>query len=213
MVRQARPSRPRRRHGGQAIDAYQPKLRGSDNKARLELHVGPALSKRPIALLTANELTKWRDGLTKTVAPATVNRIATVLRAALNQRADADDTNASRRAWEIGLAAIEGAEQSRNVILSDGVVRNIVAEAYQASAEFGRLVDLAAVTGARYDQLARAEVQDLRGTGDTAAVMIPRSKKGKGEKAIPNYSVPIRPPWLMRSASPLPIGPLPTSSC
>lgn len=111
------------RHGrdaaavGDAIDAYQPKLRGSDNKARLELHVAPALSKRPIALLTASELTKWRDGLTKTVAPATANRIATVLRAALNQRADADDTITSRRAWEIGLAAIEGAERSRNVIL------------------------------------------------------------------------------------------------
>ena len=71
------------------------------------------------------------------------------------------------------------------------MVRDIVAEAYQAGAEFGRLIDLAAVTGARYDQLARAEVQDLRGAGDTAAVMMPRSKKGKGEKAIPNYAVPI----------------------
>jgi hypothetical protein len=57
------------------------------------------------------------------VRPATVNRIATGLRAALNLLADHDDTIANRRAWETGLAAIRGATQTRNVILPEAVIR------------------------------------------------------------------------------------------
>ena len=37
----------------------------------------------------------------------------------LNLLADYDDTIVNRRAWETGLAAIRGANQARNVILSE----------------------------------------------------------------------------------------------
>jgi putative sterol carrier protein len=135
--------------------------------------------------LTADDLTRWRDGLK--LSPAGANRVATILRAALNQRAKGDRSITNRDAWKDGLSSIANADQPRNVILADTDVRRLVEEAYAISAEFGRLVELAAIIGARYDQLARIEVKDLQ----AATVMVPRSHKGKGEKRITHYSAPI----------------------
>ena len=52
-------------------------------------------------------------------------------------------------AAKTGLALIPDASHDRNVILGDGVVRDLIAEAYSDSREFGLFVELAAVTGAR----------------------------------------------------------------
>ncbi len=114
-----------------------------------------------------------------------------MFKAALNHVADQDERLTSRRAWEIGLATIANAEQSRNVILSEGVVRRIVVEARRVGTEFGLLVEVAAVTGARVSQIARIEVQDLHGDGDAARLSIPASAKGKGDKAVLRHMVPI----------------------
>lgn len=171
-----------------AVESYRPgRATGSGNKSRLKKHITAAFGRKPVALLTADDLARWRDGLLKTISPASANRVSSILRASLNQRAKGDSTIPNRDAWKDGLSSIPDAGQPRNVILADDAVRAIVREAYTHSDEFGRLVELAAVTGARYDQLSRIEVKDLRAD----SVMIPRSRKGRGNKKVTHLSAPI----------------------
>jgi integrase len=120
-----------------------------------------------------------------------VNRTCAAFKAALNLAADHDEHIASRRAWETGLASIPDAEQSRNVILPEATVRDLIAEAHCHSAQFGLLVEVAAVTGARISQLARLEVQDLQGDRPDPRFMMPTSRKGKGTKKVMRRPVPI----------------------
>jgi integrase len=169
------------------------KTRGADigNVARVRTHLPAGLLNKTVALLGSGELRKWRDRLGKTLAPATVNRTTTGLKAALNLAAEHDERIANRRAWENGLASLPDAEQSRNVILTEPVVRLLIAEAYKHSAEFGLFVELAAVTGARVSQLARIEAQDLQVDRDAPRLMMPTSRKGRGQKTVQRRPVPI----------------------
>jgi integrase len=169
------------------------RTRGGDvgNASRLRGHLSPGMLRKPVALLSTAELRRWRDSLVKDLAASTVNRISTVFKAALNHIADQDERLTSRRAWAIGLATIANAEKSRNVILSEGAVRRIVVEARRIGPEFGLLVEVAAVTGARVSQLAQIEVQDLHADGDATRLSIPVSHKGKGVKAVLRHTVPI----------------------
>src|SRR5262249_6581376 len=78
-----------------ALDRYEADLkpRGGDiaNVARVRVHLGEMLANKRVALLTARALRSWRDGLAKHLAPATVNRTAGALKAALNLAADHDE--------------------------------------------------------------------------------------------------------------------------
>lgn len=174
-----------------ALDRYSGDLetRGGDkvNVTRIRKHISPTLAKRPIALLTAEELRRWRDGLAKKkLKPASVNRTCRGLKAALNLTAD-QDKSIDRHAWTVGLALIPNAETADNVILPPAAVAAVVAAARGQSAEFGNLVELAAITGARYSQLARVQVQDLLGE----RVNVPVSRKGRGVKEVRSRPVPI----------------------
>src|SRR5690242_20070693 len=112
---------------GEALTAYEADLRtrGGEiaNAKRLGPHLPPALKDKPVALLAAGDLRRWRDRLAKTLAPSTVNRTCAALKAALNLAADHDERITNRQAWGTGLAAIPDAEQSRNVILDESTVR------------------------------------------------------------------------------------------
>ena len=178
-----------------ALDRYKAHLetRGGDvgNVARVRLHLPDALANKTVALLTARELQKWRDGLVKHLAPATVNRTTTALKAALNLVANQDEFITNRQCWENGLATIPGAEQSRNVILADSDIRSVINEAYRESPEFGLLVEIAAVTGARVSQLWRLSVQDVQGDRTDSRLMVPTSRKGRGLNKIKLRPVPI----------------------
>jgi integrase len=180
---------------GKALDRYEADLRtrsaDAGNVSRLRAHLSTAMLRKAVALLTTADLRKWRDALAKKLAASSVNRTTAAFKAALNLAADQDERIASRRAWEIGLATIEGANEARNVILSEAMVRGIIAEARAVSPEFGLLAEVAAVTGARVSQLARIEVQDLHGDHDVARLSVPVSQKGNGPKAVPRRSVPI----------------------
>ena len=107
----------------QALDRYKADLttRGGDigNVERIRIHLSATLLTKDVALLASRDLRKWRDDLATKLAPATVNRTAAALKAALNLAAEHDDRIANRRAWETGLASIPDAEQSRNVILPE----------------------------------------------------------------------------------------------
>ena len=123
-------------------------------------------------------------------APAS-DHAAGALKAALNLVADHDERIISRQPWDMGLATIPDAEESRNVILPEATIHSIISAAYQESDEFGLLVEVAAVTGARVSQLARLEVQDLQDDRADPRLMMPSSRKGRGQKKITRRPVPI----------------------
>ena len=78
------------------------------------------------------------------------------------------------------------------MILDEAAVRRIILDAGKIGPEFGLLVEVAAVTGARVSQLAQMEVQDLQADRTAPRLMMPSSKKGKGRKAVQRRPVPIR---------------------
>lgn len=89
------------------------------------LHLTPVLLAKPVQLLTATELKKWRDGLLGKIVPATINRLCRCLCAALEQ-ASQHDERIQNKAWEVGLAGLPDAQEARNVIISDEEVREFI---------------------------------------------------------------------------------------
>jgi integrase len=168
----------------EALDRYEAdlKARGGDpyNVRHVRLHLTGSILSKPVALLSATELRKWRDSLLdKGLAPGTVNRTKTGLRAALELAAAHDPRTTNPRAWKVGLAALPDAHRARNVILDDATVRRVVAAAYDHDRALGLMVEVAAVTGARLSQLARLEVADLQADGPEPRLLMPLSAKGR----------------------------------
>src|SRR3954471_2583206 len=78
------------------------------------LHLTSALQSKPVALLTATELKKWRDGLLGLMAPSTINRLCRCMCAALElaraaRRSDSEPTGLGNRASH--LAGCPGSAQ------------------------------------------------------------------------------------------------------
>jgi integrase len=180
----------------EALAAYQADLiaRGGDvhNVSRVRGHLPNTLAGKTVALVTARELRRFRDNLlAKKLRPSSVNRISSALRAALNLAAAHDQRIINHTAWRIGLASIFDAAQARNVILSDQVIRRIIAAAFRISVEMGLLVEIAAVTGARVSQIANLRVVDVQADRLDPRLMMPSSRKGRGQKKITYVPVPI----------------------
>jgi integrase len=200
-----------RRQPGEAIDESRPLTvaealtlyekdlisRGGSpyNSKHARLHLPASILSKPVAMLGAIELTKWRDSLLdKGLAPSTVNRTKTGLRAALELTTKHDPRIANQRAWKVGLAALPDAHRSRNVILTDDEVRRIVAAAYDHDRALGLMTEVAAVTGARLSQLARLEVGDLQADRAEPRLLMPCSAKGRmRNKRHERRPVPITP--------------------
>jgi integrase len=182
-----------------ALKAYRRDLeaRGSNpyNADWPRLHLTSVLLSKPVAMLTAVELKKWRDSLLGTMAPATVNRLCRCVCAALEQAAQHDKRIQNRDAWETGLAGLPNAQEVRNVIISDEKVLEFVAAAYVLDHQLGLLTDTLAITGARPSQAVRLRVEDLHDHPVRPKLMMPKSAKGGGRnrsaKKVERYSVPI----------------------
>jgi integrase len=161
------------------------------------VHLTSVLLAKPVQLLNANELKKWRDGLLTKVAPATVNRVCRCLFAALELARHHDERIQNGRAWEVGLAGLPDAREARNVIISDDKVLELIAAAYRLDHQFGLLTDTLAITGARPSQAVRLRVEDLHNHPLRPKLMMPKSAKGGGRnrsiKKTERYSVPITP--------------------
>jgi integrase len=159
------------------------------------LHLTSLLLAKPVALLTATELKKWRDDLLGAMAPATINRLCRCVCAALELARQHDERIQNPQAWETGLAGLPNAQEARNVIISDDKVRDFVATAYGLDDKFGLLADTLAVTGARPSQAVRLLVRDLNDHPVRPKLMMPKSGKGGGRnrsaKKAERYSVPI----------------------
>lgn len=142
----------------EALAAYEADLlaRGGEvaNATRVKFHLPASFGSKLVAQLGARELRAWRDGLlAKGLAPATVSRTSKALCAGLALAAACDPRIQNRDAWRVGLASLPDSSMSRNVILPDDQVRNIVRAAYDIGPALGLFVELAAVTGARPVQL------------------------------------------------------------
>ncbi|KRR12212.1 integrase [Bradyrhizobium jicamae] len=159
------------------------------------VHLTPVLLAKPVALLAATELKKWRDSLIGKLAPATINRVCRCLCAALELARQHDERIANRQAWEVGLANLPDAQEVRNVILSDDKVREFVSTAYALDDRLGLLTDVLAITGARPSQAVRLRVEDLHDHPVRPKLMMPKSAKGGGrnraKKKAERFSVPI----------------------
>jgi integrase len=178
-----------------ALERYKADLatRGgnANNVSRVRHHLTDKLARKTVGSLTAGELRAWRDGIKAKMTAASVVRTANALKAALNLAAATDERITNRDAWRIGLASIPGAAgEARNVILDEKDVRAIVAAAYRAGKEFGELVEVIAVTGARPSQVARLQGDDVQ-LGNKPRVMMPVSHKGRGTKKTTHRPVPI----------------------
>jgi integrase len=142
----------------------------------------------PAQIADAQKLAReWKPKL----LPAAINRANSCLKACLNRAADQDERIGNARAWEKGLASIPAATVSRNIILPEPDIRAIIAGAYEISPQFGLLVEVAAVTGARVSQLARLEVRDLQADRTDTRLMMPTSKKGRGRTRVDRFPMPI----------------------
>jgi integrase len=170
-----------------AVEAYRVDLvarKGRvDNVTRLLHNLPSGMLRRPVGLLDVEELRKWRNG--RKMAAASVNRLATILKAVLNLAAT-KDAGLSKRTWEIALSAIPEAESANNVVLSEATVVRLVHAARDQGPAFGMLVEVLAVTGCRYSQVARCQVRDLVGE----RLMVPSSAKGT-KKRVTRVPVPI----------------------
>jgi len=161
------------------------------------VHLTNVLLAKPVQLLSAHELKKWRDGLLGNLAPATVNRVCRCLFAALELARHHDERIQNRQAWEVGLAGLPEAQQARNVIISDEKVREFVATAYGHDHQLGLLMEVLTITGARPSQAVRLRVEDFHDHPVRPKLMMPKSAKGGGRnrshKKHERYSVPITP--------------------
>ena len=177
----------------EALDAYEADLtaRGSGayNAKRPRIHLTPTLLAKPVSLLTATELRKWRDSLrVKGLAASTVNRTRSGLAAACALAAAHDERITNGRAWKIGLAALPDAHRARNVVLTDAQVHALIICARAHDAELGLWVETLAGTGTRTIQATRLRVDDLQ--ADRKRLMMPASRKGR-RKSIDRVPVPI----------------------
>ena len=172
-----------------AVAAYLQGQRGRDQHLRLARHVlGAEIAAKPLACLTEAALATWRGSLPKAISTATVRRISTDFRAALNAAA-----KAHRKELPVDFAAIvqHGLAVKEPVIagtretqvLTDADIRRLTDAAWKVDAEDGwkgdlaRLVLALAATGARFSQVVRMLVADVQ----ASRLMVPVSHKGRGQ--------------------------------
>jgi integrase len=111
---------------------------------------------------------------------ATVNRITTTFKAALNHAARMyPEQCPNRTAWCVGLRAFRNVETARSRWLDTLEIRRLLDA---CPPDFGRLVRAALYTGCRYGELRRAKVGDYH--AGFKALRIPTSKSGRWRDVI-----------------------------
>jgi integrase len=173
---------------------------GGDAELRLAHHVLSApLAELSIAAITENDLVRWRSGLrrggrthsTDPLAAGTLARLLNDLRAALRAAAIKSKLPADVLATiMVGCKRPEGSSRPRpKQVMADDDVRRLIEAADAVDADFGALVLVLAVTGARLDQIARATVADFQ--PEMRRLMVPLSRKGRGAKPQTHVAVPL----------------------
>lgn len=175
--------------------------RPHDASGRLTLHVleKPLADKR-LDALSDEDLSDWRAALPETLATSSIQRIVNDLRAALNavpprilKRLPASYLTMIKFGLKAGEA--EPAAARDGAALPDADVRRII-EAARAvddiedwSGDLFRLVLVLAATGMRFSQIRRIQVGDVQ--PDQSRLMIPTSRKGRGQKRATHIGVKV----------------------
>lgn len=167
---------------------------GGNAESRLRLHVlsDEKFSSTRLARLRSSNFDDWRAKLPSTLKPASINRLMSDLRAALNAAAEKHRRELPGNVAaeiRVGTKAISAAVEARHQLLTDKQVKAVVEAAYDVDADFGGVVLLAAATGARFSQLAAIRVCDVQ--HNRLRVLVPGSKKGRGAKSRPPAAVPV----------------------
>lgn len=175
---------------------------GKITKGRLENYVlsDADFANTPLSKLRASTIHQWRDRLTaepgerKRLAPASVNRVLNDLRAALNASAEKHRRQlpaALSAEIKVGTRAVRVVTEARKQLLTDEQIKSVIDAAFAVDedGDFGRLVLLAASTGARYSQLVRTRVGELQ--IQNGRVMVPGASKGRSATARPPVAVPL----------------------
>jgi integrase len=131
--------------------------------------------------------------------PGTRNRLLGDLRAALN---DAAFRHRRILPGHI-LAEIKAGstnepidEEARKQLLSDSQVLAIIESAFEIDVDFAYLVLIAAMTGARYSQIARLKVSDTQIAN--CRIMMPSSRKGRNRKSRAPAAIAVHPEVMDR---------------
>jgi integrase len=150
-----------------------------------------------------NDLKEWLASLPDDMRPASKERLATDLRAALNACYDVNYETlpatvpvAVKRGLRIKLEETEDADISRdNQILADGQISALLAaardidEVGEWEGDLYRLFVVMASTGMRFSQIARMRVRDVQ--RDRRRLLVPTSRKGKWQKTTQFVAVPV----------------------
>jgi hypothetical protein len=134
---------------------------------------------KPIQLLTARELDRWRDTLK--MNPATINRMMKGLWAAF-ELAALHDSRIRPDEIKKGVEPLPEGDPKLRDMLPHHAVEKIVAGAYAHDHDLGLLMDVLAQTGTRPVQAARLLVADLISSPEHPSVKMRRSAKGGGKK-------------------------------
>ncbi|MEO5760343.1 MAG: integrase [Mesorhizobium sp.] len=186
---------------------------GGNAEGRLTRHVlaDKEFAGLPLAKLRASDIENWRGRLPlkgvveiaedgpELIAPATVNRLMNDLRAALNGAAERHRRELPAYLTaeiKVGTRAMSVTGDARKQLLSDQQIRSTIAAACEVDEDFGRLVLVAAVTGARHSQFCRLRVGDVQSS--QLRLMMPGSAKGRTAKARPRVAIPITAETLER---------------
>ncbi len=169
---------------------------GANAASRLKRYVlaDKKLSDTTLPRLRATILDDWRSRLPTKLASSTVNRLLNDLRAALNAAAQKYRRELSAHVpaeIKAGTKAGEVHSGARRQLLNDAQVRTVVRASIEVDpdGDFGRVVMLAAATGARYSQLAALTVGDVQ--VERLRIMMPPSKKGRSRKTKAPVAVPV----------------------
>jgi len=155
-------------------------------------HLGSVLLRKPVAMVTSEELTAWRNELVKKgVKAATVNRILKCLIAGLTLACPE-----RKHIWR-AVERLPNATKARGrmFVLPDATIRALVAKAYERSHEFGLFFEVFASTGLRPVQIARLQCGYLILHPVEPRLLVGKSAKGGGrnrsERRFETYPIPI----------------------
>jgi integrase len=163
----------------------------SDASRRLGLYVfHDAIADLPLHQLTDAALRAWRKRLKPELTPATVQRLSSDLKAALNafyvenrKGLPADFAESVRIGLRTPPQDVPSEPKSYQAqMLTDEQVRAVVQAAMEQDedGDFARLVLIMAATGARFAQVKRLRVEDVQ--PELLRIMMPASRKGKAKR-------------------------------
>ena len=179
---------------------------GKANATTLKTNLeGAVIAGKPVQLLTAHDLSAWRDSLWTRTTPKPVklssaNRVGKSLAAALSLAAARNPQIANSHAWKVGLKAkrVKGETSTPrdDFYLPDQSVNAIVSQAYATDPELAPLLHVLAVVGGRESQALKIHAGDIidtdsNGNAALPSLMVWQSEKGRADREPQQYSVAI----------------------